>query len=70
MASDRKSAVKLALKILSPQYCHATGENVTDEDIDEIRRCAGDDGGEMSPWDAACIVIRQELARDRNARVQ
>jgi hypothetical protein len=70
MNSRPQSPVTLALKILSAQYRQATGETVTDADLDEIRNWAGDGAKKMSAWDAACIVIRRELARDRNARVQ
>jgi len=70
MSSRPQSPVTLALKILSAQYRQSTGEAVTDADVDEIRSWAGDSAKKMSAWDAACVVIRRELARDGTARVQ
>jgi hypothetical protein len=68
MSTRPQSPVTLALKILSDQYRRATGETVTDEDVEEIRNWAGDREKTMSAWDAACVVIRRELARDRTVQ--
>jgi hypothetical protein len=68
MSSSTQSPVTLALKILSPQYRRATGEIVTEADVDEIRNWAGDSEKRMSAWDAACVVIRRELARERSVQ--
>lgn len=70
MESGSKSPVRLALKIVSARYRQATGETVTDADLEEIRKWAGEGGDKMSPLDAACLVIRRELARDRTERIQ
>ncbi len=70
MDSGPKSPIRLALKIVSAQYRQATGETVTDADVAEIRSWAGEDGENMTALDAACLVIRRELTRDRTARVQ
>ena len=70
MDSGSKSPIRLALKIVSAQYRQAIGEAVTDADVAEIRNWAGEDGERMSALDAACLVIRRELTRDRTARVQ
>jgi len=68
MSTQPQSPVALALKILSDQYRRATGETVTDADVEEIRNWAGDSEKTMSAWDAACVVIRRELARDRTVQ--
>jgi hypothetical protein len=70
MDSGPKSPIRLALKIVSAQYRQAIGEAITDDDVAEIRNCSGEDGEKMSALDAACLVIRRELTRDRTARVQ
>ena len=49
--------------VLSERYQQATGEAITDADVDELRKWAGDGRGEMSPLEAACAVIRMELMR-------
>jgi hypothetical protein len=68
MNTRPQSPVTLALKILSDQYRRVTGETVTAADVDEIRSWAGDNEKKMSAWDAACVVIRRELARDRTVQ--
>jgi len=70
MESGPKSPIRLALKIVSAQYRQAIGEAITDDDVAEIRNWAGEDGEKLSALDAACLVIRRELTRDRTARVQ
>ena len=70
MDSGSKSPIRLALKIVSAQYRQAIGETVTDADVAEIRNWAGEDAENMSALDAACLVIRRELTRDRSASIQ
>jgi hypothetical protein len=70
MNCESRAPIGIALKILSAQYRDATGENITDAEIEEIRKWAGEGGEKMSPLDAACVVIRMELTRDRTARIQ
>jgi hypothetical protein len=70
MDSGSNSPIRLALKIVSAQYRQAIGEAITDDDVAEIRNWAGEDGENMTALDAACLVIRRELTRDRTARVQ
>jgi hypothetical protein len=63
METGPKSPITLALMIVSDRYRHATGEGITDADIDELRKWAGEGGERMSPFEAACAVIRIELMR-------
>jgi hypothetical protein len=63
METGPKSPVTLALMIVSDRYRHATGEAITDSDVDELRKWAGAGGEAMSPFEAACAVIRMELMR-------
>jgi hypothetical protein len=63
MDTGLKSPVTLALMVLSERYQQATGEDITEADVDELRKWAGDGAGEMSPLEAACAVIRMELMR-------
>jgi len=49
--------------IVSDRYRHATGELITDADIDQLRKWAGAGGESMSPFEVACAVIRMELMR-------
>jgi hypothetical protein len=70
MNSESKGPIGIALKILSAKYREATGESITDAEVEEIRKWAGEGGEKLSALDAACVVIRQELTRDKTARVQ
>ena len=63
METASKSPITLALMIVSDRYRQATGEGITDADIDELRKWAGEGGERMSPFEAACAVIRIELMR-------
>ena len=63
METGPKSPVTLALMIVSDRYRQATGEGITDADVEELRKWAGDGGEDMSPLEAACAVIRMELMR-------
>jgi hypothetical protein len=63
METGSKSPITLALMIVSAQYQQATGEAITDADVDQLRKWAGEGGEEMSPLEAACAVIRMELMR-------
>ena len=65
MDSASQSPIKLALKILSAQYRRITGEAISEADIAEIRSWVGEGGEEMSAMEAACVVIRRELAASR-----
>ena len=63
METGPKSPVTLALMIVSDRYRQATGEGITDADVEELRKWAGDGAEEMSLLEAACAVIRMELMR-------
>jgi hypothetical protein len=63
METASKSPITLALMIVSDRYRHATGELITDADIDQLRKWAGAGGESMSPFEVACAVIRMELMR-------
>ena len=49
--------------IVSDRYRQATGEGITDADVEELRKWAGEGGERMSPFEVACAVIRMELMR-------
>jgi hypothetical protein len=72
MNPTTQSPIKLALKILSAHYRQATGECITEADVAELRSWVGEGAEEMSAVDAACLVIRRELAavRDGPHRIQ
>jgi len=63
METGPKSPITLALMIVSDRYRQATGAGITDADLDELRKWAGEGGERMSPFEAACAVIRIELMR-------
>ena len=63
METASKSPVTLALMIVSDRYRQAMGEGITDADVEELRKWAGEGGERMSPFEAACAVIRMELMR-------
>lgn len=70
MDAASRSPINLALKILSVHYREALGEAVTDADVDEIRKWAGAEGEPISAQEAACRVIRMELAREGKNKIQ
>ena len=70
MQSKSKTAVRLALKILSPQYRKALGEVITEADLHEIRQWAGDLGAELSAQEAASLIILRALAGEQAATIQ
>ncbi len=59
MDTDNTSRILTALRVLTTFY--EFGETATLEDMENVRRWAGDE--ELSPADAAVIVVRQELDR-------
>ena len=68
MDSGLQSPIRLALKILSPQYRRTLGEDVTSSDVEQIRSWAGQGAENMSAMDAASLVLCRELTR--SSRVQ
>ncbi len=69
MDTGSKSPITLALMIVSARYRQATGEGITDAEVDQLRKWAGAGGEKMSALEAACAVIRMELSRE-TSRVQ
>jgi len=70
MNASPKSPITLALKIVSAEYRHALGENVTEADERDIRIWVGQEGENMSAHEAACMVLLRELTREKPEWIQ
>ena len=60
---DAMERVLLALKILTSHYDQNPENRATQEEIDELKSCIGDESVGRSLDEIACMVIQREIKR-------